>query len=138
MTPFNCKGRDYCQFKAVLVNDEAQVEVCTKCGRKVIYNKDETGRMDNTQYLKDHIRDFCQPFGATREEYIHIYGHEAQQRSVRLKAEHARKTEEAERQIADGKLDALEDLRIWKRLSARGLSEAEITQQLYQSGGNSG
>ena len=30
--------------------------------------------MDNEQYRKDHIRDFCQPFGRTARVYEEIYG----------------------------------------------------------------
>ena len=62
-------------------NKEAQVEVCEFCGKKLIYNKEKTtGRVDNSQYLRDHIRDTVQPYGATHGLYMEIYGREQLQK----------------------------------------------------------
>lgn len=70
-----CPRNKYCDFEVVLSNQEAQVEICRFCGKKVIYNKDkETGRIDNQKYLRDHIRHTAQPFGSTRKIFEEIYG----------------------------------------------------------------
>ena len=43
------------------------------CGRKVIYRKTLAGRIDNTRYLNEHIRDFCQPTGPTHKVFAELY-----------------------------------------------------------------
>lgn len=48
-------------------------EVCAICGDKVKWKKDTKGRVDNTEYLKAHLRNFCQPWGRTRKDFIRIY-----------------------------------------------------------------
>ena len=69
-----CRKKRYCDFKPIVDNSEAQVEICVQCSKKVIYRKDETGRIDNAKYLRDHIRDTVQPFGRTRKIFLEIYG----------------------------------------------------------------
>lgn len=70
-----CKKGKYCDFDVVLSNNEIQVERCAACGKKVRYHKDKkTGRIDNTKYLRDHIRHTAQPFGRTRKVFEEIYG----------------------------------------------------------------
>jgi hypothetical protein len=70
-----CKKRKYCDFKVELSNDEAQVERCIFCGKKVIYKKESiTGRIDNKKYLRDHIRHTAQPFGKTKKIFKEVYG----------------------------------------------------------------
>lgn len=56
----NCKVNKYCDFKVLLVNDEVQKEVCRFCNRIVLYRKVD-GRVDNTRYMRDHVRAFAQP-----------------------------------------------------------------------------
>ena len=63
----------YCDFLQILDNHEVVVEICKECGRKIIYNKRD-GRIDNAKYLKDHIRQFAQPFGRTRKVFEELYG----------------------------------------------------------------
>lgn len=48
-------------------------EVCQRCAQTVKWKKDNKGRVDNNEYLKAHIRNFCQPWGATRKEFMKIY-----------------------------------------------------------------
>ena len=58
---------------AVLDFANAKWEICIRCGRKIRWKKDSRGRVDNNAYLKAHIRNFCQPWGATRKTFIKIY-----------------------------------------------------------------
>lgn len=60
------------------MKDEQRVlkEVCEFCGRTVLWNKDEHGRMDNRKYLRFHVRDTAQPKGITARVFREIYGDE--------------------------------------------------------------
>lgn len=48
-------------------------EICVRCGDKIRWQKDGQGRVDNVAYLEAHIRNFCQPWGATRKTFIKLY-----------------------------------------------------------------
>jgi len=52
---------------------DIQIELCTICGKKFRYNKAAGEVVDNKQYLKDHIRAFAQPNGATHELFMRLY-----------------------------------------------------------------
>lgn len=71
-----CRKSIYCDF--VLSRDlyDATIEVCSNCGKKVIYRKREKGRIDNKKYLRDHIRSTVQPFGRTKNIFFQIYGNQ--------------------------------------------------------------
>ena len=73
-----CKKGRYtlCDFEIIGNYPDAQVEICTNCGKKVIYNKRD-GLLDNRKYLKDHIRHTLQPHGRTRELFMKVYGQKA-------------------------------------------------------------
>ena len=60
-------------FQVLSSTAEEQVERCTECGEKKRYRQ-INGRSDNNQYLKDHIRDFAQPGGATNAVFQKYYG----------------------------------------------------------------
>lgn len=98
-----CPKEKYCQFEIVLDNREIRKEVCTFCGKRVFYNKIEGERIDNRKYLRDHVRDFCQPHGATAHVYREIYGDAAVKRHGALVAAHAKKPDmkEAFREARD-------------------------------------
>ena len=51
-------------------------EVCQICGKKMRWNKGYRGRMDNVEYLKAHVRNYCQKTGATKRVYNRIYNPE--------------------------------------------------------------
>ena len=68
-----CKKVRYCDFTCTFEDAGGKVEVCIHCGRKVIYLK-KNGRTDNIKYLKMHVRNFAQPYGATRKIFEEIYG----------------------------------------------------------------
>lgn len=62
--------------KAKILGDypDAQVEVCTECGKDLIYNKAKDGTIDNRRYYEEHLRDFAQPTGKTAGIFARFYG----------------------------------------------------------------
>ena len=54
-------------------NATAKWERCWICNRTYRFNKSRMGRVDNQEYLKAHVRNFCQKFGATKAVYNRIY-----------------------------------------------------------------
>lgn len=95
-----CRKNIFCDFTLSRDLPDAQVEVCTKCGKKVVYFKDiRTGRIDNKKYLRDHIRDTVQPFGRTRKLFLMIYGEnpiKSMQKSMRERKSKAKMRQEWE------------------------------------------
>ena len=81
-----CSKNFLCDFKSIGEHPDAYVEICTNCAKKVIYNKDENGRIDNAQYARDHIRDILQPFGSTAKLFEKIYGRTALIKAQELRA----------------------------------------------------
>jgi predicted RNA-binding Zn-ribbon protein involved in translation (DUF1610 family) len=84
-----CRKAILCSFKVIGDYQDAQVEICIHCGKKLIYQReitefavDEKGkpiikrgsRVDNAKYLRDHKRDFVQPHGKTRNLFLKLYG----------------------------------------------------------------
>lgn len=111
-----CKYHD---FKPIRDEEDAVVETCRNCHIKEIYKKRD-GRIDNAKYLRDHVRDFCQPWGATKKIYLEIYGEAALKRSLQMRQ--GKPTESREDAIGAAK----EDARIWERLSNRGHTEEDL------------
>lgn len=50
-------------------------EKCEICGKRFKWNK-VNGRVSNKEYLKVHLRDFAQNFGATKRVFNKIYNEE--------------------------------------------------------------
>jgi len=71
---FNCRYRGIPHdIKIIHENPQIKWEICQICGKKFRWNKGYKGRVDNKEYLKVHIRNFCQKFGATKRIYYKIY-----------------------------------------------------------------
>lgn len=68
-----CPKNKYCAFIAHYEDERATCETCQFCGTKRVYKKTLAGRMDNPRYLRDHIRDFCQPTGPTHKVFAELY-----------------------------------------------------------------
>lgn len=73
-------GRDLgCRFgqphnmRVLHENPHVKWEVCMICGMRKRYNKGYKGRINNNEYLKDHVRNFAQKWGATKRIYNKIY-----------------------------------------------------------------
>ena len=60
-------------FKTIHENKHAKWEVCQLCNVKKRYVKGFKGRVKNTEYLKDHVRNFAQKHGATKRVYMRVY-----------------------------------------------------------------
>lgn len=59
----------------VIKNDgSALVEVCTECKKKLTTRLDGKGRINNREYLKEHVRDTAQPTGVTSKVFKQYYG----------------------------------------------------------------
>lgn len=67
------KRCDYHDFQVESSDDVQQVEVCIICGERKRY-KIVNQRVNNTEYLKDHARDFAQPGGASDKVFQKFYG----------------------------------------------------------------
>jgi len=68
-----CNKQTTCDFEIEVDASDIRVECCKNCGRTVRYNLDSTGA-SSKQYLKDHLRDFCQPEGYTGKVFKKLYG----------------------------------------------------------------
>lgn len=68
-----CKKNIYCDFDTVIDNHEILKEVCINCGKPVYYNK-IGGRIDDKQYMRDHRRDWTQPFTKEHGNYLKMFG----------------------------------------------------------------
>lgn len=68
-----CKNGLPHEFKIVRETKSEKWEVCIHCSVKKHYLKGYRGRVDNVQYLKDHVRNFAQRGGATKRVYHKVY-----------------------------------------------------------------
>ncbi len=69
-----------CRYRGIphdlrIIHQDKKVkwERCSICNQKFKYNKGYRGRIANNQYLKDHIRSFCQSGGTTKAVYYKVY-----------------------------------------------------------------
>lgn len=60
-------------LKILHENPKIKVEICQICNKKFRFNKGFKGRVQNQEYLKAHVRNFAQRFGATKSVYHRIY-----------------------------------------------------------------
>jgi hypothetical protein len=73
VSDFGCKYGQPHSLRIISQNDKAKWEVCDICGKKFRWNKRFKGRVENNEYLKAHVRNFCQKSGATKRIYHKIY-----------------------------------------------------------------
>lgn len=78
-----CPKWIYCDFLTTLENDEVLKEMCTNCGKVIIFNK-VNGKIDDKRYAQAHFRDILQPYGSHHDEFIKVYGHQALERIKEL------------------------------------------------------
>ena len=64
----------YHDYEHIVETNTGIVEVCKICKKRLLTKKDKDGRIDNTAYAKEHIRDFAQPYGATKKIFEQVYG----------------------------------------------------------------
>lgn len=61
----------YHDYQVVGEDERAVVEVCKECKNKLVTKKNIK---DRGEYLKEHVRDSCQPAGATAKIFKQFYG----------------------------------------------------------------
>lgn len=64
----------YHTYERIAENEEALVEICTQCKKRLTTKKDKRGRIDNEKFRKEHVADFAQPHGATGKVFKKLYG----------------------------------------------------------------
>lgn len=72
-TRFGCRFGQPHDFVTLKDSITYKVEKCRICGVRKKYNKGYKSRIDNLQYLKDHVRNYAQPNGSTKRVYNKIY-----------------------------------------------------------------
>lgn len=68
-----CKYGQPHDLKVIHEDKRAKWEVCRICNKKFRWNKRMKGRVENNEYLKSHVRNFAQPYGATKRVYYKVY-----------------------------------------------------------------
>lgn len=61
-------------YETVGENDDAVIEVCKECKKRLVTKKDKKGRIDNIAYLREHQRDTAQPTGPTAKIFQRFHG----------------------------------------------------------------
>jgi len=72
-TRFGCRFGQPHDFVLIRDNKSFKVERCKICNIRRKYNKGYKARVDNVQYLKDHVRNYAQPTGSTKRVYNKTY-----------------------------------------------------------------
>ena len=62
------------QYNLVKDSPDGMVEVCKTCKHRLVTKKGASGRIDNKQWLKDHVADTAQPTGSTAGIFKKLYG----------------------------------------------------------------
>lgn len=61
------------QFHMLKDTPAAKWEKCVICGLRKRWNKGAKHRIDNTEYLKAHVREYAQPNGSTRRVFMKLH-----------------------------------------------------------------
>lgn len=61
------------EMRIIHETPHAKWEVCEICSIRKRYNKGYKERIHSAEYLKDHVRNFAQSFGATKRIYNKLY-----------------------------------------------------------------
>lgn len=76
MKRYGCKFGQPHDLMQVRDTPRYKHEVCRRCNKKFRWNKGKRGRIQNAAYLKAHVRNFAQPGGATKREFMKLYRQE--------------------------------------------------------------
>lgn len=82
-TRFGCRFGQPHDFQFVGENKAIKVEVCAICRARRRWQKDAKGRVDNVNYLRDHVRQYAQPSGSTKRVFMKL--HEPEQCIITIK-----------------------------------------------------
>ena len=61
-------------YKIVQETKNGIIEVCRQCKHKLKTKKGFNEKINNKKYLKEHRRDFLQPWGETAKDFKKEYG----------------------------------------------------------------
>ena len=70
---YGCRYGNPHDLMAIGENPQMKWEVCVRCNKKFRWKKGYKGRVDNVEYLKAHVRQFAQSFGATKRIFNKLY-----------------------------------------------------------------
>ena len=70
---FGCRWGQVHDFFTIKDTKTYKVEKCKICNIRKKYNKGYRMRIDNAQYVKDHVRNFAQETGPTKRVFYKIY-----------------------------------------------------------------
>jgi len=62
-----------CNYVRIGENNEALIEICSECKKKLTTHKGRDGRIDSEKFRIEHIRDFAQPRGQTLNIFKRYY-----------------------------------------------------------------
>jgi len=69
----DCKFGTYHDVTVLRDTPRYKVEKCVRCNKRFKWGKWNRGRVDNVNYLKVHVRSFCQENGPTKRVFKKIY-----------------------------------------------------------------
>lgn len=72
-TRFGCRWGVPHDYIVLSENKRHKTERCKICRKRVRWNKTNTGRIDNIEYLKEHVRQLAQKFGSTKRVYNNVH-----------------------------------------------------------------
>lgn len=72
-TRFGCRFGQPHDFIILKDAKTTKFEKCRICGIRKRWNKSTKGRVDNPEYLKDHVRQYAQSFGSTKRVFNKLY-----------------------------------------------------------------
>lgn len=72
-TRFGCKFGQPHDFERLADTPYATVEKCKLCQIKKRWKKGLKGKINNTEYLIAHVRNYAQEFGSTKRVFAKLY-----------------------------------------------------------------
>lgn len=72
-TRFGCRWGMPHDMARLGENQQQIWERCQICGKTFHWNKGYKGRVKNVEYVKAHVRQFAQEFGATKRVFKKLY-----------------------------------------------------------------
>ena len=72
-TRFGCRWGMPHDLIKIGENKHQTWERCSLCNKTFRWNKGYKGRIENTEYLKAHVRQYAQDFGTTKRVYKKLY-----------------------------------------------------------------
>jgi hypothetical protein len=97
----NCPKAKYHSYKVLVSRPDGQKEACRYCGQVSIYRFKNWKMNPKDDYLMDHIRDFAQPFGKTKNIFLELWGQKALYEAWKVATYEHRRKKSSERRKED-------------------------------------